>query len=56
MDSLLRRFLDTGFTSAQALTLREIRQSYISGEELDRRVLIFAGDTCYAYYGQGIEA
>lgn len=36
VDSLLCRFLDTGFTSARALTLREIRQKYISGEELDR--------------------
>ncbi|GLB37712.1 putative leucine carboxyl methyltransferase [Lyophyllum shimeji] len=36
IDALPRRFLNTGFTAARALTLREIRQSCISQEELGR--------------------
>jgi len=36
VESLPRRFLDTGFASAQALTLRDIRRRCISDEELDR--------------------
>ena len=39
MDSLSRRFLDTGFTTGRALTLKEIRQRYISREELERWIL-----------------
>ena len=34
--SLSRRFLGLGFTSAQALTLREIRSKYIGPEERQR--------------------
>lgn len=34
--SLSRRFLDRGFTSARALTLREIRSAYIGPEERQR--------------------
>ncbi|RDB25119.1 Leucine carboxyl methyltransferase 1 [Hypsizygus marmoreus] len=36
VDSLPLRFLNTGFTAARALTLREIWKSYISPEELER--------------------
>ena len=35
-ESLLDRFLQTGFSAARALTLKEIRKSYITSEELDR--------------------
>lgn len=34
--SLSRRFLDLGFTTAQAVTLREIRLRYIGSRELQR--------------------
>ncbi|KAH9006183.1 leucine carboxyl methyltransferase [Lactarius hatsudake] len=34
--SLSRRFLDLGFTAAQALTLREIRSRYVGPQELRR--------------------
>jgi len=34
--SLSRRFLDVGFTTAQALTLREIRRTYVEPRELRR--------------------
>lgn len=34
--SLSRRFLDLGFTTAQAVTLREIRRRYIDSRELQR--------------------
>jgi [phosphatase 2A protein]-leucine-carboxy methyltransferase len=34
--SLSRRFLNLGFTKAQALTLREIRRRYIEPQELQR--------------------
>ena len=34
--SLSRRFLDLGFTTAQALTLREIRRTYVEPRELRR--------------------
>ncbi|KAI9441619.1 leucine carboxyl methyltransferase [Lactarius indigo] len=34
--SLSRRFLDLGFTTAQALTLREIRSRYVGPQELQR--------------------
>jgi [phosphatase 2A protein]-leucine-carboxy methyltransferase len=34
--SLSRRFLDLGFTTAQALTLREIRRRYVEPRELKR--------------------
>ncbi|KAH8981122.1 S-adenosyl-L-methionine-dependent methyltransferase, partial [Lactarius hatsudake] len=34
--SLSRRFLDLGFTPAQALTLREIRSRYVGPQELQR--------------------
>jgi len=36
VDALPRRFLNTGFTAAHALTLREIRRTYIALEELKR--------------------
>lgn len=36
LDSLSRRFLDLGFTTAQAVTLREIRRRYIEPQELQR--------------------
>jgi len=36
LDSLSRRFLDLGFTTAQAVTLREIRRRYIEPQELRR--------------------
>ena len=36
LDSLSRRFLDLGFTTAQAVTLREIRRKYIEPQELQR--------------------
>jgi len=35
-ESLLNRFLQTGFSAARALTLKEIRKSYITPEELER--------------------
>jgi len=35
-ESLLDRFLKTGFSAARALTLKEIRKSYITLEELER--------------------
>ncbi|KIM40334.1 hypothetical protein M413DRAFT_73872 [Hebeloma cylindrosporum] len=35
-ESLLDRFLKTGFSAARALTLKEIRKSYIPSEELER--------------------
>lgn len=34
--SLSNRFLQTGFSAARALTLKEIRKSYITSEELER--------------------
>jgi [phosphatase 2A protein]-leucine-carboxy methyltransferase len=34
--SLSRRFLDRGFTTARALTLREIRRGYVEPRELRR--------------------
>lgn len=34
--SLSHRFLDLGFTTAQAVTLREIRRRYIDSRELQR--------------------
>jgi len=34
--SLSRRFLDLGFTTAQALTLREMRRTYVEPRELQR--------------------
>ncbi|KAJ7074545.1 S-adenosyl-L-methionine-dependent methyltransferase [Mycena amicta] len=36
MDSLPRRFIDVGFSTAQALTLKDIRKAYISASELER--------------------
>ena len=36
LGSLSRRFLDLGFTTAQAVTLREIRRRYIDSRELQR--------------------
>ena len=39
IDSLTSRFLDAGFQDARALTLKEIRRSYIEPEELVRWVL-----------------
>ncbi|KAF8070720.1 S-adenosyl-L-methionine-dependent methyltransferase [Lyophyllum atratum] len=36
LEALPRRFLNTGFTTAHALTLREIRRTYIASEELER--------------------
>ena len=36
LDSLSRRFLDLGFTTAQAVTLREVRRRYIEPQELQR--------------------
>jgi [phosphatase 2A protein]-leucine-carboxy methyltransferase len=36
LNSLSRRFLDVGFTTAQAVTLREIRRRYIEPQELQR--------------------
>jgi len=36
LTSLSRRFLDLGFTTAQALTLREIRRGYVEPRELRR--------------------
>ncbi|KAF9529715.1 S-adenosyl-L-methionine-dependent methyltransferase [Crepidotus variabilis] len=36
IESLPGRFLNTGFTAARALTLKEIRKSYIPRSELDR--------------------
>jgi [phosphatase 2A protein]-leucine-carboxy methyltransferase len=36
VDSLIARFLDTGFNEGHALTLKEIRRSYIESEELSR--------------------
>jgi hypothetical protein len=36
LDSLSRRFLDLGFTTAQAVTLRETRRRYIEPQELQR--------------------
>ncbi|KAG5647072.1 hypothetical protein DXG03_001442 [Asterophora parasitica] len=36
LETLPRRFLNTGFNGARALTLREIRRSCISAEELER--------------------
>jgi len=36
INSLSRRFLDVGFTTAQALTLREIRRAYVEPRELRR--------------------
>ncbi|KAF8504705.1 S-adenosyl-L-methionine-dependent methyltransferase [Russula emetica] len=36
LGSLSRRFLDLGFTTAQAVTLREIRRRYIEPQELQR--------------------
>lgn len=41
VDSLSRRFLDTGFTSGGGVTLREIRQRYISVEEVERWLNLF---------------
>ena len=35
-ESLLDRFLKTGFSAARALTLKEIRKSHITLEELER--------------------
>ncbi|KAJ3572114.1 hypothetical protein NP233_g3295 [Leucocoprinus birnbaumii] len=36
IDSLISRFLDTGFHSARALTLKQIRRSYVESNELAR--------------------
>lgn len=36
LDSLSHRFRDLGFTTAQAVTLREIRRRYIEPRELQR--------------------
>lgn len=36
IESLSNRFLQTGFTAAVALTLKEIRRNYIDEEELER--------------------
>jgi len=36
VDSLSNRFLQTGFSAARALTLKDIRRSYIKPEELER--------------------
>ncbi|EFI28212.1 leucine carboxyl methyltransferase [Coprinopsis cinerea okayama7 len=36
LESLSKRFTDTGFTAARALTLREIRRAYIDETELER--------------------
>jgi len=36
LDSIKRRFLDTGYTSANALTLSTIRTSYVPVDELQR--------------------
>ncbi len=38
LDSLVARFLETGFQIGRALTLKEIRKSYIEPEELTRYV------------------
>ena len=42
LGSLPGRFLDTGFTAAGAVTLREIRQDYIAAEELERWIAVLA--------------
>ena len=43
VETLPRRFLDTGFTEARALTLKEIRKEYIGAKELDRFVFSLHG-------------
>lgn len=41
MESLSDRFLQTGFSAARALTLKDIRRSYIKPEELARYDISF---------------
>lgn len=42
LDSLVARFLEVGFQTGRALTLKEIRRSYIESEELARYVFCFS--------------